>query len=92
MNDAATKYEANGGSPIIGEGLRVGLTGRNRVTMNVLDGTTRLRVSSFYAQRLSQINNTQDPNQRAANEQAVFEFLRRAGAIGTTPGMLNKYL
>ena len=31
MNDAATKYEASGGSPIVGEGLRVGLTGRNRV-------------------------------------------------------------
>ena len=31
MNGAAVKYEAKGGSPIIGEGLRVGLTGRNRL-------------------------------------------------------------
>ena len=29
MDDAAVKYEANGGSPIVGEELRVSLTGRN---------------------------------------------------------------
>ena len=94
MNDAATKYEASGGSPIVGEGLRVGLTGRNRVAYErARMERLSLEFPSFYAQRLSQINNTQDPNQRAANEQAVVqEFLRRTGAIGTTPGMLNKYL
>ena len=94
MNDSATKYEAKGGSPIIGEGLRTGFTGRYRVKYEQAR-MERLAVEfpNFYAQRLSQINNTQDPNQRAANEQAVVqEFLSKTGAIGTTPGMLNKYL
>ena len=63
MNDAATKYEAKGGSPIVGEGLRVGLTGRNRVAYErARMERLSLEFPSFYAQRLSQINNTQDPN------------------------------
>ena len=94
MNDAATKYEASGGSPIVGEGLRVGLTGRNRLAYE----RARMERLSYefptaYAQRLSYINGTQDPAVRAEREREVInDFMTRTGAIGTTPGMLNKYL
>ena len=94
MNDAATKYEATGGSPIVGEGLRVGLTGRNRLAYE----RARMERLSYefptaYAQRLSYINGTQDPAVRAEREREVInDFMTRTGAIGTTPGMLNKYL
>ena len=67
MNDAATKYEANGGSPIIGEGLRVGLTGRNRVAYERAR-MERLSMSfPLLCSTVSHINGTQDPDVRAAN-------------------------
>jgi hypothetical protein len=94
MNEAAVKYEANGGSPIIGEGLRTQFTGRNRVAY---ERARMERLSyefpSYYASKLSEINATQDPDVRAARELAVVNaFLRETGAAGTSPGMLNKYL
>ena len=94
MNEAAVKYEANGGSPVIGEALRTQFTGRNRVAY---ERARMERLSyefpSYYAERLTEINATQDPNVRAAKELAVVnQFLRETGAAGTSPGMLNKYL
>ena len=94
MDEAAVKYEANGGSPIIGEELRTQFTGRNRVAY---ERARMERLSyefpSYYASKLSEINATQDPDVRAAKELAVVnQFLRETGATGTSPGMLNKYL
>ena len=94
MNEAASTYESKGGSPIVGEQLRTGFTGRNRLAYE----RARMERLSYefptaYAQRLSYINGTQDPVIRAEREREVInDFLTRTGAIGTTPGMLNKYL
>jgi len=94
MNEAASTYESKGGSPIVGEQLRTGFTGRNRLAYE----RARMERLSYefptaYAQRLSYINGTQDPAIRAEREREVInDFLTRTGAIGTTPGMLNKYL
>ena len=47
---------------------------------------------SFLASKLSYINGTQDAAVRAQREREVLnDFMTRTGAIGTTPGMLNKY-
>jgi len=85
---------ANGGSPIVGEQLRTSFTGRNRLAYE----RARMERLSYefpnaYAQRLSYINGTQNPEVRAEREREVInDFLTRTGAIGTTPGLLNKYL
>ena len=94
MDQAAVKYEAEGGSPVIGEALRTQFTGRNRVAY---ERARMERLSyefpSYYAERLNDINATQDPGVRAAKElEVVNAFLRETGAVGTSPGMLNKYL
>ena len=94
MDQAAVKYEANGGSPVIGEALRTQFTGRNRVAY---ERARMERLSyefpSYYAERLNDINATQDPDVRAAKELAVVNaFLRETGAVGASPGMMNKYL
>ena len=94
MDQAAVKYEENGGSPIVGEALRTQFTGRDRVAFE----TARMqRLSydfpSYYAEKLSYINGTQDPNVRQARElEVVNAFLREKGAVGTAPGLMNKYL
>ena len=47
---------------------------------------------SYLATKMSYIDGTQDPVVRAQREREVLnEFMTRTGAIGTTPGMLNKY-
>ena len=94
MDNAAVKYEEDGGSPIIGEQLRTSFTGRNRLAY---ERARMERLSyefpSAYARQLNYINGTDDPGERARREQAVInQFLTDTGAIGTTPGMLNKYL
>ena len=66
MDQAAADYEANGGSPIVGEQLRHSFTGNERLAYE----RTRLSMLSqeyptFLAKKLTWVNSTEDEGERA---------------------------
>jgi hypothetical protein len=94
MDEAAADYEANGGSPIIGEKLRHNFTGNEKLAYE----RTRLSMLSqeypnFMARRLEQINATQDEGERARRLAEAHQEWRDTTGIGAlNQGMTNKYL
>ena len=94
MDGAAADYEANGGSPIIGEKLRHNFTGNEKLAYE----RTRLSMLSqeypnFMARRLTHINATQDEGERARRLAEAHQEWRDSTGIGAlNQGMTNKYL
>ena len=94
LEGATAEYEASGGSPIAGERLR-SLSGNDRIAYE----RTRLSLLSAeypnYIQRNSSYLNElgiSAEERDARRRQVAQQYLIDTGAVGVSPGMLNKYL
>jgi hypothetical protein len=91
---ATADYEAQGGSPIIGEQIRTNYTGLPALAAEKARmQKAALYYPAFHEQARDYINGAGSPEERTGRVAQVTEqFMRQAGVMGASPGLLNKYL
>ena len=91
---ATADYEASGGSPIIGEQIRTRFTGLPQLAYEKARmQRAAVEYPGFHARYAAYIDGASTPEERAGRTaQVTQKFLRESGAMGMSPGLLNKYL